>query len=220
MRGAVWGFPGILNPHTAPFNRFRENGERSHRKSSMTLAFIRHGQTDWNAYLKMQGTSDIPLNEVGRQQARDAVPVLADGGWEVIVSSPLSRARETAQIIADGLGIGLGRSYHQLVERDYGAGEGLTLDEIDARWPDRQYPGLESLDSVVARGTGALQQISDEYAGKNVVIVCHGTIIRYTLASLAGRPFEHILNGSISTLDVIDGEWHVISVNGEDLAPA
>ncbi len=186
----------------------------------MTLAFIRHGQTDWNAELRMQGTSDIPLNEVGRQQARDAVPVLADGGWEVIVSSPLARARETAQLIADGLDIGLGRSYDLLVERDYGEGEGLTLAEIDARWPNRQYPGLETLDSVVARGTRALQQISDEYAEKNVVIVCHGTIIRHTLASLAGRPFDHILNGSISTLDVVDGEWRVISVNGEELKSA
>lgn len=183
----------------------------------MTIAFIRHGQTDWNAALRMQGTSDIPLNETGRQQARDAVAVLADAGWEVIVSSPLLRARETAQIIADGLEIALGRSYDLLVERSYGEGEGLTLAEIDARWPDRQYPGLEPLDSVVARGTKALQQIADEYAGKNVVIVCHGTIIRYTLASLAGRPFDHILNGSISTLDVVDGEWQVISVNGEHL---
>ena len=186
----------------------------------MTLAFIRHGQTDWNADLKMQGSSDIPLNDTGRQQARDAVTVLKDGGWEVIVSSPLSRARETAQIIADGLGIGLGRSYDLLVERDYGEGEGLTLAEIDARWPDRKYPGLESLDSLVARGTGALQQIADEYDGKNVVVVCHGTIIRYTLASLAGRPFDHILNGSVSTLDVVDGQWQVISVNGENLVEA
>jgi probable phosphoglycerate mutase len=127
------------------------------------------------------------------------------------------RARESARIIADALGIELGRSYELLVERDYGEGEGLTYAEIDARWPDRQYPGLESLDSVVARGTAALQQIAEEYPGKNVVVVCHGTIIRYTLASLAGRPFDHILNGSNSTLDVVDGEWQVISVNGEHL---
>lgn len=183
----------------------------------MTFAFIRHGQTDWNAARKMQGSSDIPLNETGRQQARDAVSTLAGAGWEVIVSSPLARVRETAQIIADGLGIALGRGYDLLIERAYGEGEGLTLAEIDARWPGGQYPGLEPLDSVVARGTKALQQIADEYQGKNVVIVCHGTIIRYTLASLAGQPFDHILNGSVSTLDVVDGQWQVLSVNGEPL---
>src|SRR5690554_996878 len=183
----------------------------------MTIAFIRHGQTDWNAEGRMQGSSDIPLNDTGRQQARDAVDVLAGTDWDVIVSSPLSRARETAQIVADDLGIRLGRSYDLLIERNYGAGEGLTLAEIDARWTDRQYPGLEPLDSVVARGTGALQQIADEYPGKNVVIVCHGTIIRYTLAALADRAFDHILNGSVSTVDLVDGAWRILTVNGETL---
>jgi uncharacterized phosphatase len=183
----------------------------------MTIAFIRHGQTDWNAEGRMQGSSDIPLNDTGRQQAHDAVGVLDGTDWDVIVSSPLSRARETAQIVADDLGIELGRSYDLLIERHYGAGEGLTLEEIDARWPDRQYPGLESLDSVVARGTGALQQIADEYPDRNVVIVCHGTIIRYTLASLADRTFDHILNGSVSTVDLVQGSWQVLTVNGESL---
>jgi probable phosphoglycerate mutase len=183
----------------------------------MTIAFIRHGQTDWNATGRMQGSSDIPLNDVGRQQAREAVGVLAGTAWDVIVSSPLMRARESAQIIADALGIELGRSYDLLVERDYGEGEGLTYAEIDARWPERDYPGLEPLDSVVARGTAALQQIAEEYPGKNVVIVCHGTIIRYTLASLAGRKLEQITNGSVSTLDLVDDKWRVLTVNGQTL---
>lgn len=183
----------------------------------MTIAFIRHGQTDWNAEGRMQGSSDIPLNDTGRQQAHDSVDVLAGTEWDVIVSSPLSRARETAQIVADDLGIQLGRSYELLSERAYGAGEGLTLAEIDERWPDRQYPGLEPLNAVVARGIAALQQIADEYPGKNVVIVCHGTIIRYTLASLADRTFDHILNGSVSTVDLVETAWRVLTVNGEPL---
>jgi uncharacterized phosphatase len=185
----------------------------------MTIAFIRHGQTDWNAAGRMQGTSDIPLNDTGRQQARDAVAVLTDAqlagaGWEVIVSSPLQRARETAQIIADGLGIELGRTYDLLVERSYGEGEGLTMNEILERWPDREYPGLEPLDSVVARGTAALGQIADEYPGRNVVIVCHGTLIRYTLASLLDHPIDQITNGSVSTLERTDAAWRVLTVNG------
>ncbi|MEX1079063.1 MAG: histidine phosphatase family protein [Homoserinimonas sp.] len=183
----------------------------------MTIAFIRHGQTDWNAAGRMQGSSDIPLNEIGRQQAHDAVDVLAGTEWDIIVSSPLSRARETAQIIADDLGIRLGRSYELLNERHYGEGEGLTTAEIDERWADRQYPGLEPLGSVVARGRAALQQIADEYPGKNVVIVCHGTIIRYTLASLAEREFDQIRNGSVSTVDLTDGAWRVLTVSGEPL---
>ncbi|MCW4384873.1 histidine phosphatase family protein [Salinibacterium sp. SYSU T00001] len=184
----------------------------------MTIAFIRHGQTDWNAEGRMQGGSDIPLNDVGREQAREAASVLVDGGWDVIVSSPLSRARETAAIIADGIELELGRSYEQLIERNYGEGEGLTRDEIESRWGSVQKtPGMETLDSVVGRGTAALQQISEEYAGRNVVVVCHGTIIRYTLAKLAGRPLDQIMNGSISTLDYRDEAWRVLSVNGVEL---
>ena len=181
----------------------------------MTIAFVRHGQTEWNATGRLQGSSDIPLNETGREQARQAVAILADGGWEVIVSSPLARARETASIIAAGLGIELGRSYDLLIERDYGEAEGVTDADALLRWPDHQYPGLEALPSVVARGTAALQQISAEYGERNIVVVCHGTIIRYTLAALAGRKVEQITNGSVSTLDLVDGRWRVLTVNGE-----
>ncbi|MDP9116224.1 MAG: histidine phosphatase family protein, partial [Actinomycetota bacterium] len=77
----------------------------------VTFAFIRHGQTDWNRDDKLQGSSDIPLNEVGRQQAREAAAHLGHGGWQVVVSSPLVRARETAEIIAGELAIELGGGY-------------------------------------------------------------------------------------------------------------
>jgi uncharacterized phosphatase len=183
----------------------------------MTLAFIRHGQTDWNRDQRLQGSSDIPLNETGRAQARDAVATLAGTDWEVIVSSPLSRARETASIIAAGLGIELGPAYDELIERDYGEGEGATEEDIVAKWPDRQYPGLESLDSVVARGRAALDRIDAEYGERNTLIVCHGTIIRYTLASLAGRPFEQIRNGSVATFERSGEAWRVLTVNDEPL---
>ncbi len=184
----------------------------------MTLAFIRHGQTDWNRDERLQGSSDIPLNETGRAQAREAVDTLAGTRWDAVVSSPLVRARETAQIIADGLGITLGPSYDLLVERDYGEAEGATAEVIDENWPDHRYPGLESLDSVVARGIAALDRIADDYGDANVVIVCHGTIIRYTLSALAGQKLDSILNGSTATFDRIGEGWRVHTVNDEALA--
>ena len=182
------------------------------------FAFIRHGQTDWNRDDMLQGSSDIPLNDVGRAQAHEAATVLADGGWRAIVSSPLSRARETAEIIAADLGIELGPSYAAFVERDYGVHEGGSSSEIVAKYPNRDYPGAESLASVVSRGVAGLTQVAADFGSEHTVIVCHGTIIRYTLAALAGRRLPGILNGSISTLDLVDGRWQVLTVNGIPLA--
>ena len=183
----------------------------------MTLAFIRHGQTDWNFEKRLQGSTDIPLNATGRAQAREAVATLEGVDWEVIVSSPLSRARETAAIIAAGLDIELGPAYDELIERGYGDGEGATAEDIALKWPDHLYPGLESLDSVVARGRAALDRIDAEYGDRNTLIVCHGTIIRYTLAALAGRPFDQIRNGSVATFERAGEAWRVLSVNDEPL---
>lgn len=181
------------------------------------FAFIRHGQTDWNRDDRLQGSSDIPLNDVGRQQAHEAAAILRGGGWEAIVSSPLSRARETAEIMAADLGIELGPSYAAFVERDYGVNEGGSSSEIVAKHPNRDYPGAESLASVVARGTAGLAMVAADFGETPTIIVCHGTIIRYTLAALAGRRLPGILNGSISTLELENGVWQVLSVNGAPL---
>ena len=163
----------------------------------------------------MQGSSDIPLNDVGRQQARDAVAMLGAGTWDAIVSSPLSRARETAEIIAAGLGIELGCSYNGLIERDYGQAEGMRAEDSEKLWPNKTGGGIESLDSVVARGLAAIEQIATDFPGKNVAVVCHGTIIRYTLSALAEYRFDSIINGSVSLVDNDEGPWKVRSVNGD-----
>jgi uncharacterized phosphatase len=185
----------------------------------VTFAFIRHGQTNWNRDERLQGSSDIPLNDLGREQAADAVAVLGATGtqWDAIVSSPLSRARETAEIIADGLGIELGPTYDDLIERHYGDGEGATAEVIAAKWPDHNYPGLESISSVVARAIRALDEIADTYGDKNVVIVCHGTLIRYTLSEFAGYKFDAIRNGSVATFGRDGDTWRVLSVNDEPI---
>jgi uncharacterized phosphatase len=180
----------------------------------MIVAFIRHGQTDWNRDGLLQGSSDIPLNDTGRAQARDAFMTLRSRPWDAVVSSPLRRARETAHIIAAGLEIPLGPAYPGLVERDYGSLEGTSAAAAIERWPDREYPGAESLDEVAARGEAALAAIVSDLPDGAVLVVCHGTIIRYTVARLAGRPVPGIDNGSISLLRFDDGAWRVATVNG------
>lgn len=179
------------------------------------MGFVRHGQTDWNLDGKLQGSSDIPLNDTGRQQAREAVAVLREHGdrWSAVVSSPLSRARETAEIIADGLGLELGPSYPELVERDYGDAEGMLDAEVQRAWPNKEAPFIEGIDSVVSRGLAGLDRVAADYPDADVVVVCHGTIIRYTLAELAGHELPPIRNGAVSTVEREDDSWAVTTVN-------
>ena len=184
---------------------------------TVTYAFIRHGQTDWNREGLLQGSTDIPLNDTGRQQAHEAAQILAGTAWTAIVSSPLQRARETAQIIADELGIELGPAYPELIERGYGPLEGTPSADAIEKWPAREYPGAESLPEVVERGRAGLARIAQDYPDQDVVIVCHGTIIRYTLAALAEREVDGIVNGSISTFRLDGDRWDVLTVNGKTL---
>lgn len=184
----------------------------------MTYAFIRHGQTDWNLHGRIQGSSDIPLNDTGRAQAREAAARLAEEPWDVIVSSPLQRARATAEIIAAELGLELGPSFPELVERHYGEVEGLNDAECRRQYPERDYPGAESFASVTERGRRALDAIATEYGERDVIIVSHGSIIRYTLESIAGRTLETISNGAISRVALAAGDWRVLAVNGAPLA--
>ncbi|MGV2853102.1 histidine phosphatase family protein [Glutamicibacter sp. AGC13] len=181
----------------------------------MKLGFVRHGQTQWNLEGRLQGSSDIPLNGTGRAQAREAVSVLDGGQWDAIVSSPLSRARETAQIIADGLGLELGPSYDLLIERDYAQGEGMVEAEALALWPDKNGGGIEPLESVVDRGLRAINQIAADYQGKNVAVICHGTIIRYTLSHFAGYKLDTIRNGSVAIIGNEPGDWQLELVNDQ-----
>ena len=194
----------------------------SARIRGMKLGFVRHGQTQWNLEGRLQGSADIPLNDTGRQQAADAVQVLrgAAGGtqWDAVVSSPLSRARETAQIIADGLGLELGGTYDLLIERDYGQGEGVLESEALERWPGKIGGGIETLESVVDRGVRAIERIAADLPGRNVLVVCHGTIIRYTLSHFAGYQLDTIRNASVAVLGQQAGSelgWKLEMVNDE-----
>jgi len=98
------------------------------------IALVRHGQTDWNKTLRMQGTSDIPLNETGRGQALEAAVLLSDEHWDAIVSSTLSRAAVTADIIAERLGMPVLERDVALIERAYGEVEGLTKAQATERF--------------------------------------------------------------------------------------
>ena len=191
----------------------------------MHLALIRHGQTDWNLAARMQGRTDIPLNETGREQALLAASALAAEPWDVVVSSPLERARETAALIGSALGVPLGASYHDLIEQDFGQAEGTLVAELDARWPDRDFAGKEPDEEVGRRGIRALDRIARDHRDARVLAVAHGTLIRHTLAAISGhepRRYPRLDNASSSFVRFTDASWRVLTVGGVDfvdLAP-
>ncbi|WP_237233102.1 histidine phosphatase family protein [Rothia nasisuis] len=166
----------------------------AHRAASIML--IRHGQTDWNKNHLMQGSSDIPLNETGRAQAHQTADSLKARGLEfdVIVSSPLSRAKETADIIGAAFGLTVGATYEGLIERGYGEAEGLDISAEARKEPDAFYSGVESERSVYVRGIRVLRQIARDYPGQRVIAVSHGSLIRRTLSATHGREFGTIAN--------------------------
>jgi uncharacterized phosphatase len=189
----------------------------------MLLALIRHGQTDWNLRGLMQGRTDIPLNDTGRAQALAAASALANEPWDVVISSPLGRARETAEIIASELGIPLGASYDDLVEQDFGAAEGTPVAELAVRWPDRDFARKEADNEVGPRGLRGLERIGRDHRGARVLAVAHGTLIRHTLAAITGHEAHHypkLDNASSSFVRFEDAGWRVLTVGGADVADA
>ena len=185
------------------------------RRAPTRLALTRHGQTDWNAAKRLQGSTDIPLNEIGRQQAVDQANRLEANDWDGVVTSPLSRAAETAEIIARELGIPLEGSYPDLIERAYGEGEGMVVDEALERWGDGGIPGEESREAVAERGMRALQQVTREFPGASLIVVAHGTLIREVLRRLTDGDIPPILNATTSLIEYSGGEWNVVTVNDE-----
>jgi len=163
------------------------------------FALVRHGETEWNRARRIQGSTDIPLNDTGRQQAGAAGQLLAPHAWSRIVASPLSRAEETATIIATQAGLGRPDLDAAFVERNYGEAEGLTGAELDARFPDGvEPPGRETREAVAERVLAGLHRLAEQHPGESIIIVAHGGVIRSVLESVApGRHREPITNGSV-----------------------
>src|SRR5919107_880634 len=200
--------------------QFRERAPRQGRMEGVTLttfALIRHGQTDWNAQRRLQGSTDIPLNDVGRSQARDAVTVLSGYEWDAIVSSPLSRAAETADLIAAGLGLSVARRIPELTERTFGPAEGLQAGpELEALRIPGGFRGAESDDEAATRGLAALEALAEEFRGRRLLVVTHGTLLRVSLSRAVGSTLASIDNAVLNLAHhhAIDG-WQLEYFNGE-----
>ncbi|MGK5083192.1 histidine phosphatase family protein [Bdellovibrionota bacterium FG-1] len=165
----------------------------------MELFIFRHGETDWNAQGRFQGHIDIPLNSRGREQARALVEKLQSKGIEAILSSDLSRAVETAQIVAAELKVPVFID-SALREAYLGAAQGMTYQEIleqfgediTGRWRSSQptdadvsYPGGETATQVIERVFGALERFMETQTNLvRIGVSCHGGVIRRVMQRL------------------------------------
>ena len=178
-----------------------------------TIYLVRHGETDWNRARKIQGSTDIPLNDLGREQAATTGRLLARRQWDGIYASPLSRARETAQIIAREAGLGEPELIPGIVERNYGTAEGMTGDDIDRLFPNgAEVPGRETREEVTSRVIGALHELAAQHPGESVIVVAHGGVIRSVLTAVDPHgASEQIRNGSVHSFRHADGGLELIA---------
>src|SRR5205823_5075106 len=159
-----------------------------------TLLLVRHGETDWNRDGRWQGGSDTRLNDLGREQVRALADEL-DGGIDVVYSSDLARARETADIVAAKLGLEV-RVDRRLRERGFGSWEGLTMPEIEKRFADAHRRWLagegagandaEGFEDFSARVNDFLADVLRLHPGESVLVISHGGSIRVIHALATG----------------------------------
>lgn len=158
-----------------------------------SILLWRHGLTDFNAQGRIQGSSDIPLNEVGHGQARLVAPHIAAIKPGRIICSPLIRARQTAAEVTRLVGVDA-HVDPRLTERNFGEWEGLTREEIAARDPEQsavwraggqpEGVGVETKQSVGARVVAAIEEASGQMNGGRLLVVAHGAAIACGLAVL------------------------------------
>lgn len=183
-----------------------------HENSVTTICIIRHGETDWNSSGRLQGSEDIELNNLGREQAIQIAGYFQDEPWDVVVSSPLKRAFETAEIIATSLSIPTVHVVDELKERSYGSGSGLLPEERRRRFP-YGIPDQEEFEHLRQRAMIGLSKIASDFKGKRIIVVSHGGLtnsILYTLSNGAfGSFITRLKNGCINKIIVQNSNWSV-----------
>jgi 2,3-bisphosphoglycerate-dependent phosphoglycerate mutase len=191
----------------------------------MILYCIRHGETVSNAARRIQGQSESPLSPLGHRQCQAIAAALRELPIDKIYSSPLRRALDSAQCIADALGLSV-EIEAKLMEINAGIFQGLTWDEIDEKhpadakkWkshdPDFRIPNGESRRDLLQRAREAFFHIR-ECGGQHVVVVAHGGLLSAALKALLEIPAQRnpfaLQNGSISRVQWRD-EVKLLSLN-------
>jgi ribonuclease H / adenosylcobalamin/alpha-ribazole phosphatase len=192
-------------------------GWRADKRKATTTLLLRHGQTALSVERRFAGRGDVPLTETGRRQAAAAGSALAArGSVELIVTSPLGRARRTAEAVAERTGAGL-LVDDGLAETDFGEWEGLSFAEVGAQWPaelaawlaDAEVPppGGESFAAVAARVDAALDRLLSAHRGKTVVVVSHVTPIKTILCRVLLAPSAALFRMHLDVASISEADW-------------
>jgi broad specificity phosphatase PhoE len=184
---------------------------------ALRLVLIRHGETDWNRERRYQGHRDTPLSETGRAQADAAARTLAGERLHAVWSSPLRRARETAAVIAapQGLEVQVNDAFGEM---RFGEWEGLTVDEVGARFPALHrawlltphlvaLPGGETLEEVRGRALKGLEGLRAAHDGGTVCLVSHGVTSRILILEALGLGLERIWSLQVSFTGISELEF-------------
>jgi broad specificity phosphatase PhoE len=185
-----------------------------------TIFLARHGESDWNVQKRFQGHSDRPLTERGREQAHALADLVGSEKIDAVYTSPLSRARETAEIVAARAGLEP-IALPELREVDTGSWSGLSRVDVEARFPEgfarwrsgeSGWEDGETYEEMAERVIGALRTIAEDHPDGRVLVISHGGPIRAIHAAAEGvaiddyrrlRPVEP--NARLSTVAVENG---------------
>lgn len=147
----------------------------------MNLYVVRHGETLWNVEKRVQGITDIPLTEKGINEAKELQPLIKSLNIDVVIASPLKRAKDTAKILVDSkLPINID---DRIKERNWGMNEGALIDTVD-RWDcwdvilNTQVQNIECIQDFMYRVSSFIEDIKVRYKDKNVLIVTHSAVSR------------------------------------------
>lgn len=184
--------------------------------SAPCICLIRHGQTDWNAAGRIQGHEDTELNTLGRSQAAQTGAYLQQWTWDRIISSPLKRALETAEIIAQPLKLEPVEIMDAFMERDYGECSGMTAAQRQHSFPDGVIPRQETLETLQKRALAGLKVLTDEPQAR-ILIVTHGGLINSLLARFSGGEIGSgktvLHNASLALLQYRQTDWQILAYN-------
>ncbi|WP_129667304.1 histidine phosphatase family protein [Phytoactinopolyspora endophytica] len=176
--------------------------------SSTVVTLARHGRTPWHKGNRYTGSSDVPIDEIGRNQAESLAAWARDAKPDLLYASTMLRARQTAAPVAEALGLQV-QTDERMCELDFGEMEGRTLAELREENPRavelfeqdaaaHHLPGGEHPEAAADRATAALSDIVARHQGRDILLVCHNTLIRLVVCRYLGIPlgaYRTILRG-------------------------